>query len=94
MKKVKELSPYEIAVQEVFDAGIAVRHAESNFNYADPEYFEIANEELTAAKTRYSIAVKKVKKMQGQLSRLERVPYKHEVMGSIPLPCTTGVREN
>ena len=65
MKKVHELSPYEVAVNEVFAASAAVRHAESNFNYAEPEYFEIANEELTAAKTLYSIAVKKVKKMRG-----------------------------
>ena len=94
MKKVRELSPYEVAKNELFAASAALRQAESNFNYADPSFFEIANEELTMAKKRYSVAVQKVKQMQDQLSWLERVPYKHEVMGSTPLSCTTGVREN
>lgn len=59
--KNKALTPYEIAVQEVFNASVAVRQAMSNFNNATPEYFIIANQELTTAQQRYSIAVQKVK---------------------------------
>lgn len=61
MKKEKAKTPFEIAVDEFFNAAKEVRRAEENFNNASPEFFDIANEELTIAKKNYELAGKKVK---------------------------------
>lgn len=60
-KKVVELTPYELAVKEFHIAAAAYRHAEANFHNAFPEYFEIANQELTAARTRVDSAMQRVR---------------------------------
>lgn len=60
--KAKEKTQQDIAVEEFFTATRNLRQAESNFNNAILEYFEIANKELTIAKEQLSLATKKVKK--------------------------------
>ena len=60
-KKVVELTPYEVAVKEFHMATAACRHAEANFHNAFPEYFDIANQELTAARARVDTAMQRVR---------------------------------
>lgn len=59
MKKVK--TPYEVAVDNFFSAAAGVRRAQTNFDNALPEFFEIANEELSIAIAHLSACEKKVK---------------------------------
>ena len=59
--KIVELTPYEAAVKEFHAAAAACRHAEANFHNAFPEYFEIANQELTAARARANTAMQRVR---------------------------------
>lgn len=61
MAKQKVKSEFEVGVDSFFAAADALRQAQSNFNNADPEYFEIANAELTIAKENFDIIAKKVK---------------------------------
>lgn len=51
----------EVAVDDFFAAAKDVRIAQSNFDNAVPEYFDIANEALTIAKQKYELAGKRVK---------------------------------
>lgn len=60
-KKEVVKTPFEVAVDEFFNAAAGVRQAQSNFDNAEPEFFEIANEELTLAKERLRVAGMKVK---------------------------------
>ena len=58
---VKEPTQLEVARQELF---AATRHRDRmliNFNNALPEFFEIANEELTIAQMQVDVLMKKVK---------------------------------
>lgn len=58
---VKEPTQLEVARQELF---AATRHRDrmlANFNNAMPEFFEVANEELTLAQMQVDILTKKVK---------------------------------
>ena len=52
MAKVKVPTEYELLQQELNHAINEVKIAESNFNYADAKFFDIANEELTIARMR------------------------------------------
>lgn len=61
-KQVK--SAYETAIEEFFQAVENVKHAQSNFNNALPEFFEIANSELTIAQMKCDIAQKKVRQLK------------------------------
>lgn len=47
--------------EEFFQAAAEVRQARNKFNRAEPEYFEIANAELTAAEERFSAVYQKMK---------------------------------
>ena len=49
MAKVKVPTEYELLQQELNHTINEVKIAESNFNYADAKFFDIANEELTIA---------------------------------------------
>lgn len=58
---VKEPTQLEVARQELF---AAARHRDrmlTNFNNALPEFFEIANQELTIAQMTVDVCMKKVK---------------------------------
>lgn len=58
---VKEPTQLEVACQELF---AATRHRDrmlTNFNNALPEFFEIANQELTIAQMTVDVCMKKVK---------------------------------
>ena len=65
MAKVKVPSEYELLQQELNHATNEVKIAESNFNYADAKFFDIANEELTIARMRVSVLIKKQKILFG-----------------------------
>ena len=64
MAKEVVLTPYECAVLEVKSAAQALHRAEVNFNNALPDYFEIANSELTIARQRFDKVLKEVKELQ------------------------------
>lgn len=58
---VKEPTQLEVARQELF---AATRHRDrmlTNFNNALPEFFDVANEELTIAQMQVNVLMKKVK---------------------------------
>ena len=61
MSKCKVKSEFENGVESFFAAAEAVRQAQQNFDNAFPEYFEIANKELTLAKEHFDVIGKKVK---------------------------------
>ena len=54
-------TPIERETALIFAAAEAVRQAQQNFDNASPEYFEIANKELTLAKEHFDVVWKKVK---------------------------------
>lgn len=61
---VKEPTQLEVARQELF---VAVRHRDrmlTNFNNALPEFFDIANQELTIAQMTVDVRMKKVKLLE------------------------------
>ena len=60
-KKEVVLTAYESAVQEFRQATAAYQLAQVNFANAFPEYFDIANRELTIARAAVDLAMKKVK---------------------------------
>ena len=63
---VKEPTQLEVARQELF---AATRHRDrmlTNFNNALPEFFEIANQELTIAQMTVDVCMKKVKLLTAQ----------------------------
>ena len=61
MFKRKVKTEFENGVESFFAAAEAVRQAQQNFDNASPEYFEIANKELTLAKEHFDVIGKKVK---------------------------------
>lgn len=61
MKKKVELTLRDIVVQDFFSAARELERAQVNFDNAIPEYFEIANAELTIAKLRLDVCAKKIK---------------------------------
>ena len=61
---VKEPTQLEVARQELF---AATRHRDrmlTNFNNALPEFFDVANEELTIAQMQVNVLMKKVKLLE------------------------------
>lgn len=63
MRKEKYNEEEEL-VEEIFKAKEALRHAQINFNNAEPKYFEIANQELTIAQMKYDVLFKKMKTLK------------------------------
>ena len=61
MKTQKAPNEKEIALMQMVEARDEYERALDMFNYAIDEYFDIANMELTIAKLRYDICVKKVR---------------------------------
>lgn len=47
---------------ELLEASRAYRRALDNFNNADPDFFELANLELTAVRVRYETIARNMKK--------------------------------
>ena len=51
----------EILLKEYEEAVSYLRIAEQNFEYASPEFFEVANQELTLARLKNDMVLKKMK---------------------------------
>ena len=70
-----------MALSDMIAARNKYEQAIQNFNCADPEFFEIANNELTVAKLQFEISLAKLKKIcevRGdvpQMSPLKAVYY-------------------
>ena len=60
MAKQKILSEKEMAMMDMLEARAELQRAEDMFGWANDEYFEIANMELTIAKLKYEVSIKKV----------------------------------
>ena len=60
MAKQKVYSEKEMALMDMLEARNEYERAQNMFGWANEEYFEIANMELTIAKLRYEVSVKKV----------------------------------
>ena len=54
-------SEQEILLKEYEEAISLLRIAEQNFEYASPEFFEVANQELTLARLKKDMVLKKMK---------------------------------
>ena len=54
-------SERELLLKEYEEAVSLLRIAEQNFEYASPEFFEVANQELTVARLKNDMVVKKMK---------------------------------
>ena len=60
-KKTVVVTAYDEAVKEFHKATEAYRFAHVNFQNALPEFFEIANRELSLAQTRVDTAMQRVR---------------------------------
>ena len=60
MAKQKVYSEKEMAMMDMLEARAELQRAEDMFGWANDEYFEIANMELTIAKLKYEVSIKKV----------------------------------
>ena len=58
------MKEYKKALREIECAKDELKFAENAFNYALPDYFEIANMELTIAQMRLEVAIKKAAKFK------------------------------
>ena len=54
-------SEKEILLKEYEEAISLLRIAAQNFEYASPEFFEVANQELTVARLKNDMVLKKMK---------------------------------
>ena len=54
-------SERELLLREYEEAVSYLRIAEQNFEYASPEFFEVANQELTLARLKNDMVLKKMK---------------------------------
>ena len=54
-------SERELLLKEYEEAVSLLRIAEQNFEYASPEFFEVANQELTVARLKNNMVLKKMK---------------------------------
>ena len=54
-------SERELLLKEYEEAVSHLRIAEQNFEYASPEFFEVANQELTVARLKNDMVLKKMK---------------------------------
>ena len=54
-------SERELLLKEYEEAVSHLRIAEQNFEYATPEFFEVANQELTVARLKNDAILKKMK---------------------------------
>ena len=60
MAKQKVYSEKEMAMMDMLEARAELHRVEDMFGWANDEYFEIANMELTIAKLKYEVAIKKL----------------------------------
>ena len=57
----KQKTGFETGMDDFFNAAMAVHTAKANFDNAAPEFFDIANEELTLAQKKFDLMAKKMK---------------------------------
>lgn len=62
-KKKNEFSEKDIALMNMLAAKEELMRAKQMFDYANDDYFEIANNDLTIAQLKYDNAIKKLKKL-------------------------------
>lgn len=55
----------EQALKDVYEAKRELERVRTLFGMADPDYFEIANMELTIAQMKYNLTIKKAQKICG-----------------------------
>ena len=60
MAKQKIYSEKEMAMMDILEARAELQRAQDMFGWANDEYFESANMELTIAKLKYEVSIKKV----------------------------------
>ena len=84
------MKEYKKALKEIEHAKNELKFAENAFNYALPDYFEIANMELTIAQMRLEVAIKKATKFKDTDSKSS----KWCVVGSIPTLCVSANSSN
>ena len=63
MAKKKTFTEEENMLNEVIEARLELQRAEQMFDFAENDYFDIANTELTIAKMKYDCTVQKMKKL-------------------------------
>lgn len=66
MMKEKNLTLRESMMEELREARVNLLVAQDKFNYADEEYFEVANEELTIAQKKVNLCLQKIKNLRGE----------------------------
>ena len=66
MMKEKIPTLKESMVEELYEARMNLLIAQDKFNYADEEYFEVANEELTIAQKKVNLCLWKIKNLRGE----------------------------
>ena len=66
MMKEKIPTLKESMMEELREARMNLLIAQDKFNYADEEYFEVANEELTIAQKRVNLCLQKIKNLHGE----------------------------
>ena len=60
---MEELTEYERAVADVYDAKHEFQVAQSHFNNASDEFFDIANSQLTLATNKLNLAVQRARQL-------------------------------
>ena len=82
MAKQKVYSEKEMAMMDMLEARAELQRAEDMFGWVNDEYFEIANMELTIAKLKYEVAIKKLlmlfcDNVQNKTNRKQKHTYYH-----------------
>ena len=66
MMKEKIPTLKESMMEELREARMNLLIAQDKFNYADEEYFEVANEELTIAQKKVNLCLQKIKTLRDE----------------------------
>ena len=66
MMKEKTPTLRESMMEELREARMNLLIAQDKFNYANEEYFEVANEELTIAQKKVNLCLQKIKNLRDE----------------------------
>ena len=75
MAKKKVFSEKEVAMDEMLMARAEYERVQEMFNWVDDDYFEIACMELTVAKLKYELCMKKLLKLCKDGKNLPQIGY-------------------